>query len=283
MVDKTSLLGWDMDHAWPLRPGVWTLRGEWRDADGGWTRLDGLAELERDHIGYRFPDGIGPVRSLELESGRRNHRPWSFRLGTPWLDLEGVARTFGRRLHLLARAGSWIFEESGTLLADGSVQVAGSFSRLGEVREAWCWTLSLRPDPGESWELPAEVLEQIRSQARAGAPIEQCGLLVGIPEERRIVAQIAMVNLDASEDHFTMDPREQFRATKSLRGTGREIVGSWHSHPFSPARLSDEDLALAVDETALYAVVSLMEPGEAPLRLHRVRQGRVSRIEVRLV
>ena len=48
--------------------------------------------------------------------------------------------------------------------------------------------------------------------------------------------------------HFEIDPAAHFRLARSLRGTGREIVGCYHSHPDALAEPSATDRAGAAEE-----------------------------------
>ena len=69
-----------------------------------------------------------------------------------------------------------------------------------------------------------------------------------------------LTNVDQSNEHFTLDPKEQLLAIKDMRTSGYVPLGNWHSHPESPSRPSDEDKRLAFDKNASYLILSLMEP-----------------------
>jgi proteasome lid subunit RPN8/RPN11 len=279
---KTSQLGWDMDHVWLLRDGNWTLEGEWRSSSGAWHEIHGRIEIDDDTARYILGDEEGPQRLLRLAVGRTNRKAFKVEVHTESVTLAGSVSSFGMRQDLTAAAGNWNMAETALQRSDGSVEVDGIFTRLGEVHDAWRWIL--RPQAlDESWTVPASVLSEIEKIARAGAPIEQCGLLVGRAADGVITSNVAMTNVDASEDHYTMDPKEQFAVVKRLRGTGDEIVGHWHSHPFSPARQSDEDITLAADDSAIYGLISLMEEGSAPFNLFRVRNGASSPVKLTVV
>jgi proteasome lid subunit RPN8/RPN11 len=104
-------------------------------------------------------------------------------------------------------------------------------------------------------------MESIIEHARKDAPIEACGYLA---EKDGIVSAAApLTNIDASHEHFTLDPAEQFAALKRMRAEGLKLKGVYHSHPATPARPSDEDLRLANDPNLSYMIVSLatIEPG----------------------
>jgi len=94
-------------------------------------------------------------------------------------------------------------------------------------------------------------------QARAELPNEACGLLAGKGE----VAQkrYGMTNADASPEHFTFLPAEQFQVLRSARTEGLDIIANYHSHPVTPARPSEEDIRLAFDPNILYVIVSLAD------------------------
>ena len=72
-------------------------------------------------------------------------------------------------------------------------------------------------------------------------------------------------NIDHSNEHFSLDPKEQLAAIKDMRAEGLVPMGNWHSHPESPSRPSDEDKRLAYDKTASYMILSLMNKDEPVL------------------
>ena len=104
----------------------------------------------------------------------------------------------------------------------------------------------------------ADYLEMVR-HARALAPIEDCGLLGGtVADGVKTVEKVYyLTNTDHSEEHFTLDPKEQFAAVKEMRANGWQLLGNWHSHPASPSRPSEEDKRLAFDREASYLILSL--------------------------
>ena len=106
-----------------------------------------------------------------------------------------------------------------------------------------------------------EDYEEIIAYAKAGLPNEACGLLGGTVDgkDRRIEKVYYLTNIDASREHFSMDPKEQFEAVKDMRANGLSLIGNFHSHPESPSRPSEEDKRLAYDSTASYMILSLMD------------------------
>ncbi len=101
-----------------------------------------------------------------------------------------------------------------------------------------------------------------------GLPNESCGLLAGTVEgEIKTVTKIYLLtNIDASNEHFSMDPKEQFAALKDARANGVEIIGNFHSHPESPSRPSEEDKRLAYDPSIEYLILSLQEADNPVLK-----------------
>ena len=101
-----------------------------------------------------------------------------------------------------------------------------------------------------------------------GLPNESCGLLAGTVEgEVKTVTKIYLLtNIDASNEHFSMDPKEQLAALKDARANGVGIIGNFHSHPESPSRPSEEDKRLAYDPSIEYLILSLQEADNPVLK-----------------
>ena len=101
-----------------------------------------------------------------------------------------------------------------------------------------------------------------------GLPNESCGLLAGVKVDDEITIKkvYLLTNIDASREHFSMDPKEQLAALKDARANGYKIVGNFHSHPESPSRPSEEDKRLAFDPSIEYLILSLMEADNPVLR-----------------
>lgn len=101
-----------------------------------------------------------------------------------------------------------------------------------------------------------------------GLPNESCGLLAGTVEgDVKTVKKVYLLtNIDASNEHFSMDPREQLAALKDARENGFQIIGNFHSHPESPSRPSEEDKRLAYDSTIEYLILSLQDRANPVLK-----------------
>lgn len=103
--------------------------------------------------------------------------------------------------------------------------------------------------------------EKILAHCKEGLPNESCGLIGGVREgEDTFIKKVYLLtNIDASNEHFSMDPKEQLAAVKDMRANGLDLLGNFHSHPESPSRPSEEDKRLAYDSKAIYMILSLME------------------------
>ncbi len=102
-----------------------------------------------------------------------------------------------------------------------------------------------------------ELLDEIAAQAKREAPNEACGYIAGLDGVAH--ERYPMTNIDASPQHFSFAPEEQFSALKRARAAGLELIAVYHSHPETPARMSDEDLRLANDPETLYLIYSIPE------------------------
>lgn len=114
--------------------------------------------------------------------------------------------------------------------------------------------------------------EKILAHAVKELPDEACGLIAGIIEgEDKIIKKVYLLtNIDHSNEHFSLDPKEQLGAVKDMRAQGLVPLGNWHSHPESPSRPSEEDKRLAYDSKASYMILSLMDRENPVLNSFRI-------------
>lgn len=114
--------------------------------------------------------------------------------------------------------------------------------------------------------------EQIVAHAKSELPNEACGLIAGrVDGEVKVVEKVYfLTNIDHSNEHFSLDPKEQLAAVKDMRANGFAPLGNWHSHPESPSRPSDEDKRLAYDSKASYLILSLMDKNEPVLNSFKI-------------
>ncbi len=110
--------------------------------------------------------------------------------------------------------------------------------------------------------------EKMVSHARREHPREACGLVAGYQNGTgKMVKKVyCLTNCDHSENHFSLDVREQLDSVRQMRKDGMTLLGNWHSHPRQTARMSEEDKRLAYDEDASYLILSLARWEQPVLR-----------------
>ena len=116
--------------------------------------------------------------------------------------------------------------------------------------------------------LRKDLYDKMLKHCEDGLPNESCGLIAGtVDGDVKTVEKVYLLtNIDASREHFSLEPKEQLAAVKDARAAGLAMLGNFHSHPESPSRPSEEDKRLAYDSTAEYLILSLMEPGNPVLK-----------------
>ena len=115
-----------------------------------------------------------------------------------------------------------------------------------------------------------EALDAIIAHARAEAPAECCGMLVG--RGRSIDEAVRARNIAASPTRFLIDPKDHIDTRRAARGRGLEVLGFYHSHPQSPAWPSETDVAEATYPEAVYLIASLAGKG-VDARLFQIERG----------
>ncbi len=122
--------------------------------------------------------------------------------------------------------------------------------------------------------------DRMYEHALAQRPDEACGLIAGTESEdgsRSIEKIYLLTNTDHTNEHFTIDPREQLSAVKDMRASGLVPLGNWHSHPETPSRPSEEDKRLANDSRASYLILSLEHEDEPVLNAFHIEGEQDSR------
>jgi len=122
------------------------------------------------------------------------------------------------------------------------------------------------------------VIDSIIAHAREALPHECCGLLVGT--QSRIDEAVRVTNLEAGPARYRVDPAEQIALNRRLRGSSRDVVGAYHSHPRSSATPSPSDVAEAFYPDFTYLIVSLLDPDRPECRGWRIRDGSAEEIEL---
>jgi proteasome lid subunit RPN8/RPN11 len=126
--------------------------------------------------------------------------------------------------------------------------------------------------------MTAAVLDAIVAHARAAAPRECCGLLIGTAG--RIDNCVSTRNVDAHPSRFRVDPAAHIALNRQLRGTSRAVVGVYHSHPSSRAEPSRADIDEAYYPEFLHVIVSLADRPDANIRAYRIISGQVHEVVI---
>ena len=107
--------------------------------------------------------------------------------------------------------------------------------------------------------LPKALRAQLADEARAALPRECCGLIAGTVDggTARALALHPTANLGQGDDRFEIDPAEHIRLLRALRGTGRDVIGCYHSHPNGKAAPSQTDRAGAAEDGFIWLIQPL--------------------------
>jgi len=135
----------------------------------------------------------------------------------------------------------------------GTADVPSAFCLSGATAADRMSAVPVKP---RSLVLSDALHRQLSAEARAAYPNECCGLLEGVRHDDTIevLALRPTRNLADAPDAFEIDPAEHIRLLRTLRGTGREIVGCYHSHPNGEARPSARDRAQAQDRNFVWLI-----------------------------
>ena len=125
--------------------------------------------------------------------------------------------------------------------------------------------------PAETIELAEGIAEALVAHARAASPNECCGLLVG--SARRIDECVPTANIDSNPSRFQVDPAAHIAVNRRLRGSGRAVLGVYHSHPRGPSGPSPTDVAEAAYREFVHVIVSDFESGRPQIRAFRIAEG----------
>ncbi len=111
------------------------------------------------------------------------------------------------------------------------------------------------------------LLKEILAFAWSEAPKEVCGWLAGEGSRAERVYPVSNV----AESGFRMHPEAQLTAMREIREAGLDIVGTYHSHPRTPAKPSVRDRQLRFYPDCLHLIVSLvaLEPSVRAFRISR--------------
>ena len=130
-------------------------------------------------------------------------------------------------------------------------------------------------------EIPTTIFQQMVTQAKALAPIEDCGILAG--RDGKVEKFYNMTNTDNSSTHYMMDPTDQFAAVKDIRSAGLEMLAIYHSHPETPARPSAVDIRLALTPNVIYVIVSLQNNNGSVVKGFNIAGTDVTEVPIKIL
>lgn len=132
--------------------------------------------------------------------------------------------------------------------------------------------------------LSKDNVDQLYNHSKTGTPCEVCGILAGTLDsagsKKEVKKVYRMINADKSAETFLMDPTEQLKVMKEIRGEGLEMVGIYHSHPATKAYPSEHDVRMAFYPEVSYVIVSLEKNEEPYLRSFIIKDGNIEEEEV---
>ena len=123
--------------------------------------------------------------------------------------------------------------------------------------------------------LPEILLEHLQTRAAETAPDECVGLPFGHGEQ--VTRAQPLTNASSTpRTRFYAPTRELFAALNEADDRGQMLIGSYHSHPRSPAWPSATDLE-APDGTVMFIV------GQDGVKAFRFRSGEAEELELHVV
>jgi len=137
--------------------------------------------------------------------------------------------------------------------------------------------------------IPRTYLQLVIDHCNAGYPNEMCGILSG--RDGMVEKVYCMTNARPGPVSYEMDPEEQFRVMKDVRGSGLEMVGMFHSHPGGHAFPSSVDVEKAYwpgtrlpnYPSAVYVIVSLLDRASPMVRGFLINEGQVDEVPLAVI
>lgn len=129
------------------------------------------------------------------------------------------------------------------------------------------------------------VLAAIISHCQADAPIEACGIVVGLPGDDTSDSQhmVGMRNALASPTAYAFAQDEQLAVWRAMDHLGQMPVFVWHSHTASAPVPSGKDLVWATEPDAVYLIIQTARAAaDVVVRGWRIELGGGAHAEVRV-
>lgn len=127
-------------------------------------------------------------------------------------------------------------------------------------------------------EIPGKIVEKIKQEGKDKLPNEACGYLAG--KDKRVSEIYPMYNKDQSPEHFSFRPKDQFKVKKKARQQGWDLISVYHTHPKTPARMSEEDKKLAFDPEITYVIYSLKEDN---VKAFKIKEDEIVKEKIKVI
>ena len=130
-------------------------------------------------------------------------------------------------------------------------------------------------------ELPPALRRELIGRARAEAPLECCGLLLGVRNQVRHIVPMTNVAAGDRRVRFRIDDESHIALAKVIRAfrPALEVIGVYHSHPAGAAIPSASDLDEAYYADWIYVVIGLTP--RAAVNAFAIRRGRARQLVLR--
>ena len=99
---------------------------------------------------------------------------------------------------------------------------------------------------------------------------EICGLVGAIDDQPSTVYPVANTS-DTPSTNFEMDAQGQIDALKEMRNRNEKLFAIYHSHPASPAKPSETDLANIGYPDVYQLIISLNTKGVLEMRAYQLK------------
>jgi proteasome lid subunit RPN8/RPN11 len=104
-------------------------------------------------------------------------------------------------------------------------------------------------------EVTSGAMATLRAEAKAAAPLECCGLLLGQADRIDTIVPAANVSPQPAV-RFEIDPLALLWAHKAARGGGPKVLGYYHSHPAGHPLPSATDCEHSTGDLRVWAIVA---------------------------
>jgi proteasome lid subunit RPN8/RPN11 len=125
------------------------------------------------------------------------------------------------------------------------------------------------------------VFDEMVAHALEERPFECCGLLAGSGDT--ITSSYRATNVaELSGIRYQIAPGEIYRINRAADDADLDLVGGYHSHPFTRAYPSSTDVAAAT-AGFVYVIVSLTDFLAPAVKAYTVEDGQVTELPIEIV